>query len=111
MSWDASLECGTCGHEIRQWNYTHNCNRMANRVLTDIAHPGDETWWKLLNGMSGPDGAAFLAKIIAGLEADPETFRAQNPENGWGSYDSFVKVLSEMRDAVPEARSTWRVWG
>jgi hypothetical protein len=34
-----------------------------------------------------------------------------SPSNGWGDYDGFVKVLTSMRDAVPEWPTTWRVNG
>lgn len=68
-------------------------------------------WWDALDGMSGPEGAAYLDTIIKGLEADPERFRAMNPENGWGDYDRLVKVLTEMRNAVPEWPTTWGASG
>ncbi len=120
MSWDAYLTDDR-GHGEGQWNYTHNCNGMANAVIYDgyeqqavfaeVFKPNRESWWKVLDGKSGPDGAAFLDRIIRGLEADPERFRAMNPDNGWGDYDSLVKVLTEMRNAVPEWPTSWTVNG
>ena len=120
MSWDADL-IDDRGHTEGEWNYTHNCNGMANAVLdpeyeqrTVFAEVFDRkhvSWWKRLDGLSGPEGAALLDRIIRGLEADPERFRALNPENGWGDYDSFVKVLTDMRNAVPEWPTTWSVSG
>lgn len=125
MSWDASL-IDDRGHCEGDWNYTHNCNGMANAVLYEgydeslstaeevlgIGHGRpSSTWWRDLNGMSGPDGAAFLDRIIRGLEADPERFRAMNPENGWGDFDSFLKVLTDMRNRVPEWPSKWETSG
>lgn len=126
MSWDADL-IDDRGHTEGEWNYTHNCNGMIESVLGDeidgtvepfwskLSHGrsamGRGSWWGLLNSSSGPDGAALLDRIIRGLEADPERFRAMNPENGWGDYDSLVKVLTEMRDAVPEWPTTWTVSG
>lgn len=132
MSWNAGLTDDR-GHEEGDWNYTHNCNRMATSLLTDEeleaaarrqwadrpdviaridADPSSwGSWWYCLDGMSGPEGAALLDRIIRGLEADPERFRAMNPENGWGDYDSFLKVLTEMRNAVPEWPTTWSVNG
>lgn len=103
MSWDADLYDDR-GHCEGDWDYTHNCNRMANEVLADDS----ETWWRRLNGMKGHDGAAFLTRIITGLEAEPDRFRAMNPENGWGDYDTFLKTLTDMRDRVPENWPT--VW-
>jgi len=40
-----------------------------------------------------------LTKGIALLESDPERFKAFNPENGWGSYDGFVKWLKNYLEA------------
>lgn len=126
MSWDATL-IDDRGHVEGDWNFTHNCNRMANAIV----HPEESTgipvgrevlfpkadgrawqsWWEILDGMEGKEGAEFLTKIITGLEAEPERFRAMNPANGWGSYDSFLERLKEMRDTVPEWPCSWRVSG
>ncbi len=123
MSWDAYL-IDDRGHYDGEWNYTHNCNGMANAALyedppdaeqpstfDEVFRPTRESWWKLLDGMSGPLGAAMLDRIIKRLEADPQRFRAMNPANGWGDYDSFLKTLTEMRNAVPEWPTKWEVYG
>lgn len=121
MSWDASL-VDDRGHTDGEWNYTHNCNGMANLALDEsydtsqttfqeVFMPRSASWWRLLDGMSGPAGAEFLHGIIRTLEANPPKFRALNPENGWGDYDGFLKVLTEMRNAVPEWPTTWHVDG
>lgn len=111
MSWDACLVCDCCGHEIIDQNYTHNCNGMANAVLLDEGDNSGESWWKQLDGMSGPTSAMFLNSIIKGLKADPVRFRQMNPKNKWGDYDSFVEVLRKMRDSIPETSSTWQTSG
>lgn len=123
MSWDAWLTDDR-GHTEGDWNYTHNCNGMANAVIDEnyeqrpvfeevfcITHPEHKSWWRQLDGLSGARGAQFLDFIIRGLEADPDRFRAMNPENGWGDYDSFVKKLIDMRNSVPEWPTTWSVHG
>lgn len=120
MSWNAYLTDDR-GHTEGDWNYTHNCNGMANAVLYDgyepqpvfaeVFQPKRESWWKVLDGMTGPEGAALLDRIIKGIDADRPRFEAMNPDNGWGDVDSFVKVLTEMRDAVPEWPTTWAVHG
>jgi hypothetical protein len=123
MSWNAYL-IDDRGHYEGEWNYTHNCNGMANAVLdpTYEQRPVAEevfrfkdrehvSWWHRLDGLSGPEGAALLDQILRGLRADPKRFEAMSPSNGWGDYDGFVKVLTSMRDAVPEWPTTWRVNG
>ena len=122
MSWDAALysvtevrDCPHCGHplpqprreeaEIGWWNFTHNTNRM-------IREAADPDWWDSLNGLPGAEGKALLERIITGLEADPERYRAMNPPNGWGDYGTLLKVLREMRGAVPADEVTvWSVSG
>jgi hypothetical protein len=125
MSWWAHLECKSCGgtdgeNGYREWNYTHNCNGMANTVLDESGFERPprkgisdmkESWWAILNGMEGPEGAAMLNTIVRGIEADPVRFGSMNPDNGWGDRDSFVKVLRAMRDAVPETPTVWRTSG
>lgn len=120
MSWDAWLTDDR-GHNEGDWNYTHNCNGMANAVLDEnyeqrptfeeVFGHDHVSWWRRLDGLSGPEGAKLLDRIIRGLEADPARFRAMNPSNGWGDYDSFLKELRSMRDAVPEWPTTWSTSG
>jgi hypothetical protein len=138
MSWDATLEvtdttaCPHCGgavstatYDVEDWNYTHNTNGMIAAAYEAVS--GEQTeecdgplgpvigaaWWRRLDGASGGDGAAYLGQIIKGLEADPERFRAMNPENGWGDYDRLLKVLHDMRAAVSrhDLPTTWHVSG
>jgi hypothetical protein len=122
MSWDVTLTDDR-GHTEGDWNYTHNTNHMIAAALKDredIEVPPcggslgpwiGPAWWYELNGKSGPDGAAYLARIIEGLEADPAKYRAMNPDNGWGDYESLVRVLAEMRDRVPDWPTSWAASG
>ena len=126
MSWDIYLTDDR-GHSEGEWNYTHNCNGMIEAALGDATEGtpepfwsvlaggksgmGRRSWWSLLDGCNGPEGAALLDRIISGMEADPERFRAMNPPNGWGDYDSLLRVLRSMRAAVPDWPTTWAAHG
>jgi len=101
MSWDASLTFQGVNewHSMGDWNYTHNTSRM---IYAALGGRKDSAWYATLDGTSGSGGADYLHQIIVGLEADPEKFRALNPENGWGDYDSLLEVLHEMRSAGRE---------
>lgn len=127
MSWTAVLRDDR-GHVEGDWNYTHNTNVVANLALDPNYHPlstFDEvfrvspeakasapSWWKQLDSMSGAEGGELLGRIIQGLEADPDRFRAMNPENGWGDYDGFLDVLKEMhRASLVEWPTRWEVSG
>jgi hypothetical protein len=125
MSWDAWL-VDDRGHTDGEWNYTHNCNGMIELALGDAVEAtaapwwadlgagggiGRRSWWDLLDGKSGPEGAELLDHVIRSLEAEPETYVAMNPENGWGDYDGLLKVLRDMCRSVPEWPTRWKVWG
>lgn len=106
------------GHVEGEWNYTHNCNHMIHKAVESIGLviPLDEnnepqSWWRYLRGKSGPEGASFLYQIIQEMRSHPETYHALNPPNGWGDYDSFVKLLTEMCDRVPEWPTIWHFNG
>lgn len=104
MSWDADV----CGHS---WNYTHNTNRMIATAAESAGYDlGDEAWYRWLDGRTIDSGRPFLAAIVREMEAHPETYEAMNPENGWGSYDSLLDTLREMRDVRPPS-TTWAVSG
>jgi hypothetical protein len=126
MSWDASLHCDCCGHAVVDWNYTHNTNRMIAVARESIGHADAHElgsthpimkaigppWFDVLHGMNGADGSRYLSDIITALEADPDRYRAMDPENKWGSYDSLVPVLREMRDySADKTQMTWRCSG
>lgn len=124
MSWDATL-VDDRGHVEGDWNYTHNCNGMIAAALTDLGcvnghavpdnHPIWKAigapWWHRIDGAPGPVGAEFLHALVGQLESDPMKYEAMNPENGWGSYDTLLTVLREMRDAVPEWPTKWSISG
>ena len=72
-------------------------------------------WWQRLNGLSGPEGAAFLHPIICHLEADAVRLRALCVGVEWGyggDFDFFLAMLREMRDlATTEVRTRWWSFG
>lgn len=123
---------------VGEWGFTHNTSVMIYAVLQDArvdlppdpapcstydSETGEWTywpdghgciaWWDHLDGMTGAEGWHYLRIIIDGLEADPGRFRALNPSNGWGDYDSLLGVLREMRDAcaVEDPSLVWSASG
>ena len=119
MSWDATLTDDR-GHVEGDWNFTHNTNPMIHDALDVIGwelpphphFPGRKgSWYDVLDGADGPAGAAYLDAIIRQLEADPARYEAMNPPNKWGSYTNLLRVLREMRAAVPEWPCRWSANG
>lgn len=109
MSWDVDLIDTNTNQVIKDWNYTHNTNGMIRVVLEEANW--NFNWWRDMMNLDGAQGAATLDKIIRGLEADPMRFDQMNPANGWGSRESLVAVLTDMRNSVPERPCHWEVWG
>jgi len=109
MGWDAYLHDDR-GHQEGDWNYTFNTSRMVYAVLEDEGYEYEErNWFSHLDGMTGAEGAEFLGMIIRGMEADPDRFRALNPENGWGDYDTFLKEMHH--ESLKEWPTVWSASG
>jgi hypothetical protein len=121
MSWNAYLSCECCGSQIVSNGYTHNTNGMANLALdpdykqqpvaVEVFFSKRLSWWQQLDGMTGPEGAAFLNRIIVAFDTEPDKYRPLNPKNGWGDLDEFRALLIELRDSVPEYLTRWTVNG
>jgi hypothetical protein len=102
MSYDISLEATSveeeCHHcdgtgrvttsdELTWWNYTSNCAGMWRQAGADLA---------AFDGDPASECAPLLKAAIEVMENEPETFRAMNPPNGWGDYDSLVERLKAL---------------
>jgi hypothetical protein len=116
VSWDASFDGSA-------WNYTHNTNGMIAGAYSAVTgepvpwpldHPLARVigppWYHRLDGMTGREGSVYLGQIITGLEVDPARFRAMDPPNGWGGYDSVLEVLRAMKQASDGACCDVRRW-
>lgn len=95
MSWDIHLYTELDGNEIEilgtDFNYTHNTNDM-------IREAGFRDWPYKVDGWDAQDLGIALTKVLEEFARDPDRFRAMNPENGWGRYDTLVPVLQQIRD-------------
>lgn len=94
MSYDVGVTsepCPTCKRErdadSERWNYTSNCGPMWRHAGANLAE---------FAGKRAGDCAVILRAAIARMEADPATYEAMNPENGWGSYDRLLPALRRL---------------
>lgn len=93
MSYDVWIACKCCESELEpSTNYTYNVSGMLSDVGID--------WYRQMNRMPVTDALPILEAAIAKLEADPEKYRAMNPENGWGSYDGLLRWLGVIKDQM-----------
>ena len=88
-------------HVVTLWqaNYTHNCNTMAEAagIYQHVWRPEE-----LLEVKTASDLVEPLRAGIQRMEAEPQKFKALNPANGWGSYDTFLPWLKEYLAACME---------
>ena len=93
VSYDISLEIDTGGPEPAQvggdWGYTSNCGPMWREAGANLAE---------FHGKTARECAPTLSAAIQRMRAEPETFIAMNPQNGWGSYESLVPALDDLLD-------------
>jgi len=93
VSYDIDLTVDTGGPEPacvgRGWNYTSNCARMWRLAGADLAE---------FHGKPAADCLPILVAAIRRMEDDPAPFRALDPANGWGSYDSLLPALRDLAD-------------
>lgn len=87
-------------------NYTHNITEMAELagIYKPLWHPEEAGITK------ASDLIVPIHNALTLMRAEPERFVAINPENGWGSYDTFVPWLEKLLKACLEfADSSVRV--
>ena len=83
------------------WDYTTNGAPMWRAAGADLA---------AFDRCLALDCIPVLAMAIGKMESDPDTYKALNPPDGWGSYDSLMPHLHELLDAFQAApRATVRV--
>ena len=100
MSYDVRLEIDT-GGEHRAWvtecrSPTYNLGGMFREALgVSMQKHGDEP---ALDGMLAADALVIVSAALTRMAAEPGVFRALNPPNGWGNYDSAVEFLRWLQD-------------
>ena len=84
---------------VYEANYTHNCGAMAREagVYKYVWRPEECEGVQCAGDIIEP-----LCKGIELMETDPDRFIALNPQNGWGSYDTFVPWLQKYLEACIE---------
>lgn len=94
--------------EDREWvaNITHNMNKMAQRIfvsknketLYDYVWSPEELYKEIYTN----EMRNVLTKGICIMISKRKSLLRYEPENGWGSYDSFLKFLIEYKEACED---------
>lgn len=90
MSLGISLICPTSEPTDPVWtgSPTYNLGPMWRAAGADLSAFG---------GKTGAECLSVLTVAIERMEADPATFKAMNPANGWGDYDGLLAVFHDLR--------------
>lgn len=84
--------------EVYEANITHNLSEMAR-----AAGIYEALWRPEVLGITKASQLIEpLQNGIAKMMADPERFRAFNPENGWGSYEGLIEFVGKYLKACRE---------
>lgn len=92
MSYDIAI---VKKHTIHNYNYTYNIYDMFKEAASK-SELDSITSIKVLDGYPCAEVAGILKDIITEMRSDPEHYKTFNPENGWGSYQSFISVLQSI---------------
>jgi len=97
MSLDITLYYIIDGNNIEVYNrnITHNLNKMAMEaeVYEELWRP-DEIDINKASELINP-----IAIALKDIKSNPDKYKKLNPENGWGTYEGFVKFVQEYLDA------------
>lgn len=89
-----SKKCNECGHVESvgdDLGYTYNVGDMWREIYPEE---------KLLSidEMTGQEAYKKLKHAHDELLKNPDKFKAMNPPNGWGSYDTFLTFIEKLMD-------------
>lgn len=97
MSLDIHLEDNYCEHckrgqEVYWSNITHNLAPMAKVLgIYSCLWKAEEAGIKTASQLVMP-----LGQAIDDMQANPKAFIAYESENGWGTFDGFLKWLQNL---------------
>lgn len=94
--------------EDRKWvaNITHNTNKMAQKIFVSENKETlyDYVWRpeELGREIDTKEMVKILTKGIYIMISKRKSLLRYEPENGWGSYDSFLKFLIKYKEACED---------
>lgn len=75
------------------FNITYNVAPMLRLAF------GDDKGIRSIYGLTGNESFGRIMKALHYFKANKEELEALNPENGWGSCENTLRVLSKMLPA------------
>jgi hypothetical protein len=82
-----SYWCGFEDDKDDSINMTSNVACMWRLAGADLAE---------MNGKPAGEVKVILATAVRNMLAEPEKYKAMNPENGWGDYEGCIDYLMRL---------------
>lgn len=92
---DGGAGNGVCAFDR---NYTSNVAPMWREAGADLAQMDGMPAWRAID---------CLTAAVEMMRAYPDDYRKMEPDNGWGSYDGCLQLLSEIKDACEKYPKAW----
>jgi hypothetical protein len=96
MSYDVSIACPACEHDMFWRNYTSNVVGMWDLAMPKL-HLRD------MDGRPVAECLPHLREGVAWMESNREACLKHEPGNGWGDYDGALAFLAAVLDACVNA--------
>lgn len=93
MSYDIWLETTADNVEVYSCNYTSNSAQAWRHAGADLA---------TFDGQSAKQCAPVLERAVQRMLDDPDTYRAMDAPNKWGTYKTLVPFLTKLFEAMQE---------
>lgn len=110
MSADVWIErkaCDKCGRgedRSAELNITYN--------LSGMLHEAGFKGWRWCVGKRAQKVGRHILAVLDGMQTDPERWRAMNPPNGWGKFDTCLQVrIREWAEECIKAGNSDRIGG
>lgn len=98
MSWGIDIEMPD--GEVVEIVEGHTYNLTPMWKLAGVFHGGSND----LQGMRADVLAGRAARGLLRAVSNPAAFKSLNPENGWGDYDGFIRILTRTAIVCAENR-------
>lgn len=107
--WLQSKICKECGtikkSESEIFSITYNLSPMWHLIF-----PNDDGMIDI-DGMTGKQSLKKLIHARDQLTDKKDKFISLNPDNGWGSYESFLICIKKLiKEAEENPKSVWISW-
>jgi len=101
-------KCPTCNHEPEyayEGAYTYNVSPMWYAIYPDTKNMIP------IEGMTGKEAEPLLHDAVYRLINSRRVLERLNPDNGFGSYEGFLKFLRDVLAASQDYPDLiWRAW-